>query len=110
MNAIAQFLLFPGLVFTASAGLLTSWFDRKLTARVQMRKGPPLLQPFYDIAKLMIKETCVPAGSATWLFLSAPLFGLAGVALASMILWRAMLDPTATFAGDLIVQQQADDR
>lgn len=103
MTAIAQFLFFPGLLFTAAAGLLTSWFDRKLTARVQMRKGPPLLQPAYDIAKLMIKETCVPAGCPTWLFLSAPLIGLAGVSLASMILCQAIWDPAVTFAGDLIV-------
>ena len=50
MNVLVQFLFFPGIAFTAAAGLLTSWFDRKLTARVQMRKGPPLLQPFYDTA------------------------------------------------------------
>ena len=103
MTALLQFLLFPGLAFTAAAGLLTVWFDRKLTARVQMRKGPPLLQPFYDTAKLMVKETCVPEGCATWLFLSAPLIGLAGVSLASMILWQAMLNPESTIAGDLIV-------
>lgn len=103
MNSVIQLLFFPGLAFTAAGGLLTSWFDRKLTARVQMRKGPPVLQPFYDVAKLMVKETCVPAGCPTWLFLSAPLIGLAGVSLASMILWRAMLDPAVTFAGDLIV-------
>jgi NADH-quinone oxidoreductase subunit H len=103
VNAILQFLFFPGLLFTAAAGLLTSWFDRKLTAWLQMRKGPPLLQPYYDIAKLMVKDTCVPAGCPTWLFLSAPLLGVAGVSLASLILWRAMLDPGVTFAGDLIV-------
>jgi NADH-quinone oxidoreductase subunit H len=103
VTAVIQFLLFPGLLFTAVAGLLTSWFDRKLTARVQMRKGPPLLQPMYDVAKLMIKETCVPFGCPTWLFLSAPLIGLAGVSLASMILCQAMWDPAVTFTGDLIV-------
>jgi NADH-quinone oxidoreductase subunit H len=103
VNAILQFLFFPGLAFTAAAGLLTSWFDRKLTARVQMRKGPPVLQPFYDVAKLMVKDTCVPEGTATWLFLSAPLVGLAGVSLASMMLWRAMLPPASSSGGDLIV-------
>ena len=41
----------------------------------------------------MIKDTCVPEGCVTWLFLSAPLVGLAGVSVASMILWRSMLDP-----------------
>ncbi len=103
MSAVIQFLFFPGLLFTAGAGLLTSWFDRKLTARVQMRKGPPLLQPFYDVGKLMIKDTCVPQGSPTWLFLSAPLVGLAGVSLASMILCQSMWNQQTAFAGDLIV-------
>ncbi len=100
---LLEFLVFPGLMFTAAAGLITSWLDRKVTARVQMRVGPPFLQPFYDIAKLLIKDTCVPAGGAIGLFLIAPLIGLAAAALASMILWRALLDPQATFIGDLIV-------
>ena len=100
---LIEFLLFPGLLFTAIAGLLTTWVDRKVTALVQMRVGPPFLQPFYDIRKLMIKETCVPEDGATGLFLLAPLLGLAGVTLASMILWRTLLDVQATFVGDLIV-------
>lgn len=98
-----EFLLFPGLLFTAVAGLLTSWVDRKVTAMVQMRVGPPVLQPFYDIRKFFIKETCVPEDGAIGLFLAAPLIGLAGVTLASMILWRTLLNAEATFVGDLIV-------
>ena len=98
-----EFLLFPGLLFTAAAGLLTSWVDRKVTAMVQMRVGPPFLQPFYDIRKLFIKETCVPEGGAIGLFLVAPLIGFAGVALASLVLWRSLLNVEATFVGDLIV-------
>jgi NADH-quinone oxidoreductase subunit H len=98
-----EFLLFPGLLFTAVAGLLTSWVDRKVTALVQMRVGPPFLQPFYDIRKLLIKETCVPEDAAIGLFLLAPLIGFAGVTLASMILWRTLLDFETTFVGDLIV-------
>jgi NADH-quinone oxidoreductase subunit H len=68
-----------------------------------MRVGPPLLQPFYDLRKYFVKETCVPEGGSVGLFLAAPLIGFAGVVLASMILWRALLDPAATFVGDLIV-------
>ena len=100
---ILQVLVFPGLLFAAVVGLVTSWIDRKVTARVQMRVGPPFLQPFYDVAKLMIKETCVPAGGSKMLFLSAPLIGLAGVSLASVFLWRALLSMNADFAGDLVV-------
>ena len=98
-----EFILFPGLLFTVAAGLLTSWVDRKVTAMVQMRVGPPFLQPLYDLRKLLIKETCVPEGGAIGLFLVAPLIGFAGVTLASMILWRSLLNVEATFVGDLIV-------
>jgi len=100
---ILEFLLFPGLLFTAIAGLLTSWVDRKVTALVQMRVGPPFLQPFYDIRKLFIKETCVPEDGSIGMFLVAPLLGLAAVTLASMMLWRTLLNAEATFVGDLIV-------
>lgn len=36
-------------------GLLTG-LDRKLSARMQGRKGPPVVQPFYDAVKLFGKE------------------------------------------------------
>lgn len=39
------------------AGGLLSGLDRKISARMQGRVGPPLLQPFYDVFKLMKKET-----------------------------------------------------
>ena len=37
------------------AGLLEG-FDRKISARMQGRKGPSVLQPFYDLKKLFEKE------------------------------------------------------
>jgi ech hydrogenase subunit B len=37
-------------------GCLYAGIDRKLTARLQHRVGPPLLQPFYDVRKLFSKE------------------------------------------------------
>lgn len=37
-------------------GLLTG-IDRVITARMQGRQGPPLLQPFYDVLKLIQKES-----------------------------------------------------
>jgi formate hydrogenlyase subunit 4 len=39
-------------------GLLTG-LDRKITARMQSRLGPPLLQPFHDVMKLWRKENIV---------------------------------------------------
>jgi NADH-quinone oxidoreductase subunit H len=50
----------------------------------------------------MVKETCVPAGSAKLLFLSAPLIGLAATTVASTIIWCSLLFGQQ-FVGDLIV-------
>lgn len=41
------------------AGGLLAGFDRKITARMQGRQGPPLLQPFYDLFKLFNKQALV---------------------------------------------------
>lgn len=44
------------LVLAPIVGGLLAGFDRKITARMQGRVGPPLLQPFYDVFKLREKE------------------------------------------------------
>lgn len=52
------------------APLLTG-FVRKVKARFLRRKGPPLLQPYRDLARLMRKEV-VLAENASWLFRVIP--------------------------------------
>lgn len=47
------------LVGAPLAGGLLAGIDRKVSARMQGRWGPPLLQPFYDVAKLLQKEHVV---------------------------------------------------
>jgi len=37
-------------------GCLLSGIDRKISAKMQGRVGPPLLQPYYDVRKLLEKE------------------------------------------------------
>ncbi len=44
---------------------------RKMKARLQRRRGPPLLQPYRDLARLMRKDV-VLAESASWLFRVIP--------------------------------------
>ena len=84
-------------------GLITSWIDRKVTARVQARVGPPWFQPIADILKLLGKETLVPEGSGGTVFLLAPLFGLAGIAIAAALLGHIMIWPQEGFVGDIVV-------
>ena len=100
---ILKYLVFPGFVFSAAVGLLTTWVDRKVTARVQYRVGPPWYQPFADTAKLLGKEVVIPAGARFTGFLLMPVIGLAAVTLASTILWLVNLDPSTSFVGDTIV-------
>jgi ech hydrogenase subunit B len=47
--------VFGGLLL----GGLLAGFDRILTARMQSRKGPPMVQPFYDVLKLLGKRNIV---------------------------------------------------
>ena len=51
ISAVAYLLLAP------LAGALLSGIDRKICARMQGRKGPSVLQPLYDVYKLMKKQT-----------------------------------------------------
>lgn len=103
MSFILQYILFPGFLFTAIIGLLVSWIDRKVTARVQWRVGPPLLQPFYDMIKLMFKEILIPRGCSKFTFLAAPVLGIASITMVSTIIWSVMLWPSNSFSGDIIV-------
>lgn len=43
----------------------------QIEARFQGRRGPRILQPYYDLAKLFRKETLVPE-DASWVFLAGP--------------------------------------
>jgi len=97
------YFLFFGFLLTAIIGLIASWIDRKVTAKVQYRVGPPLLQPLIDIVKLLGKETLIPAGSSKITFLMAPVIGLASVILVSTLLWINNIYPAKSFLGDLIV-------
>jgi len=97
------FVVFPGVIFTAGVGLLLTWVDRFVSARVQWRKGPPVYQPFADMLKLLLKETVVPAGAAKAAFLLAPIVGFAAMCVTAVLLFYVNFYPHGSFVGDLIV-------
>jgi formate hydrogenlyase subunit 4 len=47
------------LVGAPVLGCLLAGLDRRVSARMQSRNGPPILQPFYDVLKLWHKENIV---------------------------------------------------
>ena len=76
MGTIALALF--GIVF----GLLYKGIDRKISAHMQGRIGPPIIQPFRDVRKLFTKENIVPENAIPWIFNLAPVIGLiASIAL-----------------------------
>ncbi len=95
-------IIFPGFLFTVAVGLVASWVVRKVSALVQWRVGPPLLQPLYDVVKLLGKETLVPQDAQQVVFKAAPLVALAGALLLSTMFWRIAISQSA-FVGDIVV-------
>jgi formate hydrogenlyase subunit 4 len=50
------------IIYLAAApvvGCILSGWDRRISARMQSRQGPPILQPLYDVLKLWQKENIV---------------------------------------------------
>ena len=97
------FLVFPGFLFSGSMGLFIGWIDRKVTARLQYRIGPPWYQNFIDIIKLFYKETLVPEGASKGVFFTMPFIAMASATLVSTILLAANMSPDRGFIGDIIV-------
>jgi len=100
LNVLFWIVVIPG---TVVLGLIASWIVRKVSALVQWRVGPPLFQPFYDVVKLMGKEILIPQEAQKAVFMAAPLVGMAGVLLLSIMLWRVAFVPAKPFVGDIIV-------
>jgi NADH-quinone oxidoreductase subunit H len=103
MKLLFFYLIFPGFLFVSTIGLLTVWLDRKVSARIQWRQGPPWYQGFADIGKLLYKEVIVPEEAAGSGFMFAPLFGLASAVLAVTVLCVSCFSMSEGFVGDVIV-------
>jgi NADH-quinone oxidoreductase subunit H len=97
------YLIIYGFILTAVLGLIASWLDRKITARIQYRKGPPFLQPVIDILKLLGKETLIPNGASKAMFVLAPVIGFASVVMVATLLWANNNNLFNSFLGDIIV-------
>lgn len=91
------------LIYAAHATvlpLLLIGFIRTGKARLQNRQGPPILQPFYDISKLLRKGETV-SESTTWVFRWSPIAQLAAIIpVALMVPWLGI---PSVLPGDLFL-------
>ena len=82
---LVYLILFPGFIFTIIMGLLISGIDRKIVSRMQRRRGPKIIQPFYDIVKLIGKDTIVPRNASSRLFIIAPIIALVSICIVPIL-------------------------
>ena len=92
--------LLQGLGFLAAAPLLRGLI-KKMKAVLQMRQGPPLLQVYYDIGKLLRKEP-VRSTTATWVYVAGPrLYFAAALAATALVPVLFAAAPLETAGGVL---------
>ena len=90
---VAVVLLFPPLLL----GVIN-----RTKAGFGGRQGQPILQTYYDLAKLMRKE-CVFSETTTWVFRFGPVVGLATAVVAALIVPMGHASAPLSFTGDVIL-------
>jgi formate hydrogenlyase subunit 4 len=93
--------MLPPLLALGLAPLLLG-ITTRTKAVVAGRIGPPLLQPYYDLMKLMRKST-VYSRTTTWVFRAGPVVGLAAVILATAFVPFGSLPALLSFPGDVVL-------
>ena len=66
------------------------------------RVGPPVLQTYFDLAKLLRKGLVI-SDATTWVFRAGPVVTLAAVLLAGLLIPITCFDAPISFTGDLIL-------
>ncbi len=97
--------LFPQLaqlLFILLLSPLVKGFLETAKARLLLRRGPPLLQPYRDLAKLLRKEDLLPTG-ASWVFRLAPYVYFTAPLVVTLLIPVLTNYPLAyAFAGDML--------
>ena len=100
MNSVVTLLVHFALLATAPPLLLG--VINKTKAWFAGRRGPPLLQAYYDLARLFRKEM-VFSSTTTWVFRAGPVVGVSAVLLAGALAPFGAFDAPVRFTGDLVL-------
>jgi formate hydrogenlyase subunit 4 len=80
---------------------LLSGIIKKIKAFFQVRRGPSVFQPYYDIAKLLQKDSVI-SQNVSWVFHAAPIVSFVAVLTAGLLIPIFITELPLGFAGDLI--------
>ncbi len=89
------------MIIIISLAPLLSGVIKKVKAFFQIRKGPSVFQPYYDIAKLLRKDSVI-SENVSWIFHAAPVIAFASILTAGMLIPIFITDMPFSFTGDLI--------
>ena len=103
LKELFNILVFPGLIFLFTAGLITEFIDRRLYARFQNRQGPPWFQPLADFVKLLGKEEIIPSDADRFIFKMMPVLAIASVVTAFLYVPLWSTQALYSFNGDVVV-------
>lgn len=93
---------FVHLLLCLAAAPLLPGIINKTKAFFAGRNGPPLLQPYYDLWKLLGKGA-VYSQTTSWIFRAGPIIGLSAVLAAALLAPLGGLPSVIAFEGDLIL-------
>ena len=82
--------------------LLLRGVINKTKAAFAGRVGPPLLQPFYDVIRLVQKDSVI-SQTTGWVFRAGPVVSLATALLASLLLPFGRETAPVSFSGDVLL-------
>jgi formate hydrogenlyase subunit 4 len=89
------------LVSLLAAPLLLGLINRTKAISVG-RKGQPLVQVYFDLAKLL-RKAAVYSRTTTWIFRAGPVISLAGLGAALLMVPWGGVPATVSFAGDFVL-------
>ncbi len=89
------------MVLVLALAPLLLGFTRAVKARMLRRRGPPVLQPYRDLLKLIRKEAVI-ADNASWLFRASPYLIFAGTWVAAALVPTFATGLSFSWVGDLI--------
>ena len=93
---VAAALLVPVLFPPLMLGVIA-----RTKARLSGRRGPPILQTYFDLARLL-RKGIVRSRTTTWVFFGGPVVGLVTALLAALLVPLGTHGALVGFPGDLI--------
>ena len=102
MTIMTILLSLVHVIVIAALPLLLQGVINRTKAFFGGRQGPPLLQPYYDVWRLLQKGT-VQSNTTTWLFRFGPVVNLVTILIAAMLIPLGQSWAPCSFTGDVLL-------